>query len=217
MKIILTSLLYLTIFACSGCVLLQKNGTSIGSSKRGLGNNARIAIRLSIEFDYGFNTEELTQSDIAEAERLISSGCIGYGKSYTYLVRATCEIMQEIKTESRLPSIQVVSAAQDVSGFTRVVDAKLNISEDQSLFERSLQIVNFATVMIIPYRGKRDFHLELAEVTKTGQLSVIATYENEVLVWRQILLLPLLPFVDGYGEGLRKVHRKIGKEILGSL
>jgi hypothetical protein len=99
--------------------------------------------------------------------------------------------------------LTIIHSASELKS-KKIFSINYTVLENTSLGHQIWSWSNFLTLTIIPYRGIRSFNLRLEEL-RAGNVLSKASFSSQFVEWRQLFLLPAMPFTDGYQLGTRKV------------
>jgi len=86
------------------------------------------------------------------------------------------------------------------------------ISEDQEIANKIWSWSNLLTLTIIPYWGQREFKLAILE-QQGDQVISERVFNAHFTEYRSIILLPAMPFTDGYKIGTRKAVSNLLSQV----
>jgi hypothetical protein len=149
--------------------------------------------------------KELSKNDGCDLSR---TGMIMQKMAITntaYGYRIVCEVFASLKKQGN--AYKVVK--EDQSDF----HIEFNVVENASSFNKVWQTLNFISLALIPYWGKRSYTTKVIN----KKVDSVTEINNEILDVRQTLLIFVMPFVNNPNSANSSVHTKIAKEVYNNI
>lgn len=132
------------------------------------------------------------------------------------LGRLLCETILAVKKYGNFSKIRLVGEMDNLIIEKDLIEINWEVDLKATKLNTAWHTLNYLTLTIIPYRGEREYKLVGKVLGTKGQSKEY--HLNETMVdWSNILLLPFLPFVDGYRKGTEKIHANMVANLLNQI
>lgn len=201
---------------CQSACVVSPKGLLEDSTKHKFSSNVkkRVAVVFSSHFISGLGEEFYTVSGSDIKDISNSTNCLSFMRPPGYLKRMVCETIKFLKESGKFASVDIVAPTVHISEYDFVLKIKYSIEEESSFWQKVWSWTNLLTITVIPYRGERNYKLQVEVVNSSGKTKNEYYLEDGYIAWRQLLLLPAAPFVDGYYQNGRYIHKNFVNSLI---